>query len=170
MPEQSSASGADSCSLHAFDELLSLDDIFVEYFNEFLQLGIFVSKVEYNRQLNTFIEKKHHSTLINPDEQLIVLDHNPKDEESDVRSIYSGFSEFIQLDEVPEKDEKNTSRLQKHHQGQVMDWVKTERLALFWRTELYRQYKLCKLLLRPIINEREGSEVSSQGVGGYSRQ
>jgi hypothetical protein len=54
MPEQPSASIVESCSIHDFDELLSLDDIFVEYFNEFLRLGTFVQKIEYNRELNTF--------------------------------------------------------------------------------------------------------------------
>lgn len=57
MPEQPSASTVDSCSIHDFDELLSLDDVFVEYFNEFLRLGTFVQKLEYNRELNTFVER-----------------------------------------------------------------------------------------------------------------
>ena len=169
MPEQSSTSAADSCSLHAFDELLSLDDIFVEYFNEFLQSGIFVQKIEYHRQLNTFVEKNHDPSLANGDE-IAVIDDEKRRNDVDSRSIYSGFSDFIQLDEIPERTEKNAARLQKHRQVQMMEWAKAERLGLFWRTELYRQYKLCKLLLRPLTIEKEGSEHSSQGIGGYSRQ
>lgn len=169
MPEPSSSSATDSCSLHGFDELLSLDDIFVEYFNEFLRLGLFVPKVEYNRQLNTFIEKKIDPHL-NNDDQFLPIDDDRRESQTETDSIYSGFSDFIELDQVPQPTEKHLARLQKFRQVQMMDWAKTERLALFWRTELYRQYKLCKLLLRPIAIERDQSEYSSQGIGGYSRQ
>lgn len=169
MPEQPSASIADSCSIHDFDELLSLDDIFVEYFNEFLRLGIFVPKIEYDRELNTFTEKKTPQLPILTDEDTSNQEKASSDE-IDIRSIYSGFSEIIQLDDVPEEAMKITSRLQKTRQIQMMEWTKTERLGLFWRTELYRQYKLCKLLLRPLTTEKEASEYSSQGIGGYSRQ
>ncbi|CAF0735296.1 unnamed protein product [Rotaria sordida] len=169
MPEQPSASFAESCTIHDFDELLSLDDIFVEYFNEFLRLGTFVQKIEYNRELNTFIEKNHDKILNTNDENLL-HDNEKKSNEIDNNSIYSGFSDLIQLDDVPELTNKNNLNIQKDHQVQIMEWVKTERLNLFWRTELYRQYKLCKLLLRPLTTENEPSEYSSQGIGGYSRQ
>jgi hypothetical protein len=169
MPEQPSASIIDSCSIHDFDELLSLDDVFVEYFNEFLRLGIFVQKIEYNRELNTFIEKKHNQILDTKNENS--LDDNQKlQNEIDNNSIYSGFSDLIQLDEIPDEKNNNNSRLQKNRQAQMMEWTKNWRLSLFWRTEFYRQYKLCKLLLRPLTTEKEASEYSSQGIGGYSRQ
>jgi hypothetical protein len=149
MPEQPSASVAESCSIHDFDELLSLDDIFVEYFNVFLRLGTFVQKVEYNRELNTFIEIKQDQIPDLNDENS--LDNNSKTpNENDNNSLYSGFSDLIQLDEVPEEAKHNSLRLEKVRQIQMMDWAKNERLGLFWRTELYRQYKLCKLLLRPL--------------------
>ncbi|CAF4253930.1 unnamed protein product [Rotaria socialis] len=170
MPEQPSASFADSCTIHDFDELLSLDDIFVEYFNEFLRLGTFVQKLEYNRELNTFIEKISDNLLNTNNEQLLIGDNVKKTGDTDTNSLYSGFSDIIQLDEVPEQTKRRHANSQKIHQSQIMDWVKTERLGLFWRTEFYRQYKLCKLILRPIANENEPSEYSSQGIGGYSRQ
>ena len=169
MPEQPSASVAESCSIHDFDELLSLDDVFVEYFNEFLRLGTFVQKIEYNRELNTFIEKTRDQIPDPNDENS--LDNNQKTQnEIDNNSLYSGFSDLIQLDEVPDETKHNSVRLQKLQQVQMMEWAKNERLGLFWRTELYRQYKLCKLLLRPLTTEKEASEYSSQGIGGYSRQ
>ena len=169
MPEQSSASVTDSCSIHDFDELLSLDDIFVDYFNEYLRLGTFVYKIKYNRQLNTFIEKR-------PDKIFDINDLNlPSESEqsskdADRMSVLSGFSNSIELDEIPDEIIKNNSQAERTRQAQVMDWVKNERLGLFWRTELYRQYKLCKLLLRPLATQKEASEYSSQGIGGYSRQ
>ncbi|CAF1078355.1 unnamed protein product [Adineta steineri] len=169
MPEQSSASVTDSCSIHDFDELLSLDDIFVDYFNEFLRSGMFVHKLEYNRELNTFIEKPNDKLLNLTDENISNIIQKPSNE-IDTLSVFSGFSDTIQLDEVPDEIIQKTSNSQKLHQAQIMEWVKNERLGLFWRTELYRQYKLCKLLLRPLITEKEPSVHSSQGIGGYSRQ
>ncbi|CAF3432647.1 unnamed protein product [Rotaria sp. Silwood1] len=169
MPEQPSASFADSCTIHEFDELLSLDDIFVEYFNEFLRLGTFVQKIEYNRELNTFIERTQDK-ILNINDEKSSNNNEKKINEMDTNSIYSGFSDIIQLDDIPELTHNNNSNAQKTRQAQIMEWVKNERLVLFWRTELYRQYKLCKLLLRPLTNENEPSEYSSQGIGGYSRQ
>lgn len=55
-------------------------------------------------------------------------------------------------------------------QNKVFDWVRKERLPLFFRTNLFREFKLCKLLVRPLDEERRDSEVSSQCIGGYSRQ
>ena len=169
MPEQPSASIADSCAIHDFDELLSLDDIFVEYFNEFLRLGTFVQKIEYNRELHTFIERNQDKVL-NASDDNSFGDNKRQSNEIDASSLYSGFSDLVQLDDVPELMNKSSSHLRKTRQAQIMEWVKTERLNLFWRTELYRQYKLCKLLLRPLTTEKESSEYSSQGIGGYSRQ
>lgn len=169
MPEQPSASFAESCTIHDFDELLALDDIFVEYFNEFLRLGMFIQKLEYNRELNTFLEKtpdKQSSAIT----ESVFIDSGRKRDDTETNSLYSGFTEMVELDEVPEQTIKNNANSQKVRQAQIMDWVKTERLSLFWRTELYRQYKLCKLILRPLGNENEPSEYSSQGIGGYSRQ
>ncbi|UJR27743.1 hypothetical protein I4U23_009018 [Adineta vaga] len=169
MPEQSSASDTDSCSIHDFGELLSLDDIFVDYFNEYLRLGAFVHKIEYNRELNTFIEKQHDKLRVIIDEN-IADDNQKQSNDIDTVSVLSGFSDAIQLDEIPDEIIQRNSQAERTRQTQILEWVKNERLGLFWRTELYRQYKLCKLLLRPLATHKEASEYSSQGIGGYSRQ
>ena len=165
MPEPSTTSAADSCTIRDFDELLSLDDVFVEYFNEFLRLGTFVQKLEYDRHLNTFVERPRASPLNANDGSSSV-----NDDDDDNESVHSDSSEFIQLDAIPERMPGLDPSLQKTRQAQMMDWTKNERLSLFWRTELYRQYKLCKLLVRPLISSKEASDYSSQRIGGYSRQ
>ncbi len=55
-------------------------------------------------------------------------------------------------------------------QNKIFDWVRKERLPLFFRTNLFREFKLCKLLARPLDEERRESVASSQNIGGYSRQ
>jgi hypothetical protein len=54
-------------------------------------------------------------------------------------------------------------------QQKVFDWVRKERLPLFFRTNLFREFKLCKLLVRTLDDGRDSS-ASSQNIGGYSRQ
>ncbi len=55
-------------------------------------------------------------------------------------------------------------------QNKIFDWVRKERLPLFFRTNLFREFKLCKLLVRPLDDDRRDSVASSQLIGGYSRQ
>jgi hypothetical protein len=169
MLEQSATSTDNSCSFHAFDELLSLDDIFVEYFNEFLQLGAFVQKIEYTRQLNTFVTKTREQSLLFDDDNDDIV-RNDEHDNIDHQNVYNDLSNIIQLDDIPVRSEKTRLRLEKYRHTQIMEWIKTERLDLFRRTELYRQYKLCKLLVRPLEIERERSDESGQSIGGYSRQ
>uniref|UniRef100_A0A1I8GIC0 RGS domain-containing protein n=1 Tax=Macrostomum lignano TaxID=282301 RepID=A0A1I8GIC0_9PLAT len=50
----------------------------------------------------------------------------------------------------------------------IMTWAQNERLPLFTKTELYREYKLCKLLLRPVDARKIGTRPGTF-VRGYSR-
>ncbi len=54
--------------------------------------------------------------------------------------------------------------------SKIFDWVRKERLPLFFRTNLFREFKLCKLLVRTLGDDRSDSLASSQNIGGYSRQ
>ncbi|KAK3576327.1 hypothetical protein CHS0354_039734 [Potamilus streckersoni] len=53
---------------------------------------------------------------------------------------------------------------------QMLIWAKTNRLPLFLSTQLFREFKLCKLLLRPLDDRYSASRHSSQQIRGYSRQ
>ena len=63
-----------------------------------------------------------------------------------------------------------TFNLNETEQNKVFDWVRHERLPLFFRTDFFRDFKLCKLLTRSLDDERSDSATSSQLIGGYSRQ
>jgi hypothetical protein len=63
-----------------------------------------------------------------------------------------------------------TFNLNETEQNKVFDWVRHERLPLFFRTDFFRDFKLCKLLTRSLDEERSDSTTSSQLIGGYSRQ
>ncbi|KAH9492920.1 hypothetical protein Btru_032617 [Bulinus truncatus] len=52
----------------------------------------------------------------------------------------------------------------------MLEWARQERLPLFLRTQLFRELKLVKLLLRPLDNDRQtASRDSSRNIRGYSR-
>lgn len=52
----------------------------------------------------------------------------------------------------------------------MLEWAREERLPLFLRTQLFRELKLVKLLLRPLEIERQSaSRGSSRNIRGYSR-
>ncbi|CAH1792455.1 unnamed protein product [Owenia fusiformis] len=52
----------------------------------------------------------------------------------------------------------------------MLAWAKAERLPFFLNTELFREFKLCKLLLRQLEDGRMSGKSSQQQVRGYSRQ
>ncbi|XP_052275180.1 uncharacterized protein LOC127874696 isoform X4 [Dreissena polymorpha] len=52
----------------------------------------------------------------------------------------------------------------------MLQWARKERLPLFLSTQLFREFKLCKLLLRPLDDRYSASRGSSHQIRGYSRQ
>ncbi|KAL4237950.1 hypothetical protein ACF0H5_002660 [Mactra antiquata] len=52
----------------------------------------------------------------------------------------------------------------------MLQWARKERLPLFLSTQLFREFKLCKLLLRPLDDRYSASRGSSRNIRGYSRQ
>ncbi|CAF1206547.1 unnamed protein product, partial [Didymodactylos carnosus] len=136
-----------------------LNDIFVDYFNEFLKCNAFPQLIEYNRESHTFLEQKsdHNKNK-----------HDDSDEQNNDDNLL--FDRVFQFDDIKVGDNTKTKTFDKLRQAQMIEWARSERLQLFWRTELYREYKLCKQILRPLTTEKDGSLYSSQGIGGYSRQ
>ncbi|XP_012937168.1 uncharacterized protein LOC101859632 [Aplysia californica] len=52
----------------------------------------------------------------------------------------------------------------------MLEWAREERLPLFLRTQLFRELKMAKLLLRPLEFDRQSaSRGSSRNLRGYSR-
>ena len=87
---------------------------------------------------------------------------------------------IVEPDRLPKNvtiKSSNLSRTSDHSQNlneteenKIFDWVRQERLPLFFRTDFFREFKLCKLLTRPLEDLAGDSRTSSQLIGGYSRQ
>ncbi|XP_076463584.1 LOW QUALITY PROTEIN: uncharacterized protein LOC143295827 [Babylonia areolata] len=52
----------------------------------------------------------------------------------------------------------------------MLEWARQERLPMFLKTQLFRELKLVKLLLRPLEERQSASRGSSRNLRGYSRQ
>ncbi|XP_071509749.1 uncharacterized protein [Diadema antillarum] len=123
-----------------FDSLLAYDDLFLDYFNAFLQYPAFPQPLYYNRLTGSFQEVEDEAPYRG------VLDASDRDPR---RGLYG-----------PGDAERE----------RIMEWARQERLPLFLRTKLFLEYKLCKLLIRPLDERRSTSRPSSRGLRGYSRQ
>ncbi|XP_030854657.1 uncharacterized protein LOC575237 isoform X3 [Strongylocentrotus purpuratus] len=123
-----------------FDSLLAYDDLFLDYFNAFLQYPAFPQPLYYNRLTGSFQEVE--------DDSPYGAVHSSGG--GDHRRRYYG----------PGDAERE----------RIMDWARRERLPLFLRTKLFLEYKLCKLLIRPLEERRSTSRPSSRGLRGYSRE
>lgn len=149
-------------SNYALEDLLAFDDIFLDYFNNFLKNPAFPQQIQYNRYLGLFEE-------INPlQNSIIIIDRLPK-------RVTNRLASNFHLARVTSpsnnsSDGNNTPNLNETEQNKVFDWVRQERLPLFFRTDFFREFKLCKLLSRSLDEQRADSETSSQLIGGYSRQ
>ncbi|XP_072031975.1 uncharacterized protein [Amphiura filiformis] len=124
-----------------FEALLAYDDLFLDYFNAFLSLPAFPQPLYYNRLTGTFQEVEDEQTVLG--------------------SIDDEVSVTLQRASYAPTD---------YERERIFDWAKKERLSLFLRTKLFLEYKLCKLLIRPLDERRSASRVSSsRNLRGYSR-
>ncbi|XP_067943114.1 regulator of G-protein signaling 22-like [Watersipora subatra] len=131
------------------EDLLTYDDLFLDYFNAFLQLPAFAEPLEYDRLVGTFQEvitvPAEPTTPVPPTS---ALSRSPFGSRSGKRYGVS--------------DEERES---------MLEWCKNNRLPYFLETKLFRELKLLKLLLRALDErfQRSASHKSSQ-IRGYSRQ
>ncbi|XP_062595147.1 regulator of G-protein signaling 22-like isoform X12 [Saccostrea cucullata] len=123
------------------EDLLAYDDLFLDYFNAFLSLPVFPQPLRYNRLTGDFEDASKHL-------------------HRDSSSVSSETSEEDNLPYGTTDSERD----------KLLEWAREERLPLFLSTQLFREFKLCKLLLRPLDDRYSASRNSSNQLRGYSRQ
>nr|XP_011425853.2 regulator of G-protein signaling 22 isoform X2 [Crassostrea gigas] len=123
------------------EDLLAYDDLFLDYFNAFLSLPVFPQPLRYNRLTGDFEDASKHL-------------------HRDSSSVSSSSSEGNNLPYGTTDSERD----------KLLEWAREERLPLFLSTQLFREFKLCKLLLRPLDDRYSASRNSSNQLRGYSRQ
>ena len=118
-------------------------------------LKAFPQPIQYNRFRSIFEEIDRSQTSI------IQLDRLPK-------QVTHTLAKSLKLNDVEDNGSPSLNQIE---QNKVFDWVRQERLPLFFRTDFFREFKLCRLVTRSLEDEDDtDSTVSSQLIGGYSRQ
>ncbi|KAK6183535.1 hypothetical protein SNE40_011001 [Patella caerulea] len=123
------------------EDLLTYDDLFLDYFNAFLALPVFPQALAYNRLTGAFEE--------------VPSPYNTTVADSLGCPSPASTLPYGATDAVREN---------------MLQWAREERLPLFLSTQLFRELKLCKLLLRPLDDRNSASRGSSRQIRGYSRQ
>ena len=142
---------------------------FVSDFHFFLLIRkAFPQLVQYNRYLGLFEELEPTANSI------VHTDRLPKHVTIGATHVINSGSGNLSQSNKNASDAGGgkglTFNLNETEQNKVFDWVRHERLPLFFRTDFFRDFKLCKLLTRSLDEERSDSTTSSQLIGGYSRQ
>ncbi|XP_039594642.1 uncharacterized protein LOC120516777 isoform X2 [Polypterus senegalus] len=118
----------------SLEDLLTYDDLFLQYFNTFLALPVFPIRLHYERLTGLL----HELDGLLPELSV------PAEQDTPSPSYGATDSE----------------------REKVLEWLQAERLRGFL-SRLFVEYKLAKLLLRPLDHLRPPSP---QGLRGYSRQ
>ncbi|XP_054241252.1 regulator of G-protein signaling 22 [Indicator indicator] len=136
-----------SITEEVFEECLATDDMFVDYFNEFLSLPTFAQPVKFNSDFGVF-------EVVNDAPQHLEsqLKKNLHDQKSP-NLIYNVLRKA--------KDDGQTSKLRSASPAlavdpndttmyldreQAMQWIKEERLPAFLESDCYFEYRLAKLI------------------------
>ncbi|ESO83511.1 hypothetical protein LOTGIDRAFT_236545 [Lottia gigantea] len=123
------------------EDLLTYDDLFLDYFNAFLALPVFPQALAYDRLTGAFEEVSSPYNTTASDSMGYVSPSPPLP--------------YGATDTVREN---------------MLQWAREERLPLFMSTQLFRELKLCKLLLRALDDRNSASRGSSRQIRGYSRE
>nr|XP_039254136.1 uncharacterized protein LOC120331161 [Styela clava] len=140
--------GNDSVVPDRLEESLSCDDLFLEYFNSFLELSAFPLRIRYDRLTGTFHEVNKNEEFGHEISQKTKSKMIDISLTGNVHGLFGGPPYGVRDDE----------------KERVLQWAHQNRLPLFLQTRLYREFKLCKLLLRPLDFRRGSSRIR-----GYSR-
>ncbi|CAK8693166.1 unnamed protein product [Clavelina lepadiformis] len=153
----------------SLEESLSCDDLFLEYFNKFLTFPAFPQRLCYSRFTGTFHDLEKETPPVAP-----ICDN--QDGADDVSRIFSlhinggrGQGGIIPGGTATAGGRANGATgpiyaAKDDERERLINWAKEYRLPFFLETQMYRELKLCKLLVRPLDPRRGSSRIR-----GYSR-
>ncbi|XP_069710526.1 regulator of G-protein signaling 22 [Phaenicophaeus curvirostris] len=130
-----------------FEECLATDDMFVDYFNEFLSLPTFVQPVKFNSDFGVFEIVDDAPQRLESQLKKILQDQKPPNPIYDVlrKAKNDGeLSKMCSASPVFNIDPNyNTMCLDRE---QAIQWIKKERLPAFLESDCYFEYRLAKLI------------------------
>ncbi|XP_071594150.1 LOW QUALITY PROTEIN: regulator of G-protein signaling 22 [Heliangelus exortis] len=130
-----------------FEEYLATDNLFVDYFNEFLSLPTFAQPVKFNSEFGVFEVVNDAPQRLESQLKKILHDQKPPNPIYDVlrRAKNDGqLSKMCRTSPTFNIDPNyNTMCLDRE---QAMQWIKKERLPAFLESDCYFEYRLAKLI------------------------
>ncbi|KAM9386838.1 LOW QUALITY PROTEIN: regulator of G-protein signaling 22 [Phaethornis superciliosus] len=130
-----------------FEECLATDNMFVDYFNEFLSLPTFGQPVKFNSEFGVFEVVNDAPQRLERQLKKILHDQKPPNPIYDVlrRGKNDGqLSKMCRTSPTFNIDPNyNTMCLDRE---QAMQWIKEERLPAFLESDCYFEYRLAKLI------------------------
>lgn len=144
------------------EDILATDDLFVEYFNEYLSLPVFLEPLWFNRDLGTFevVDGAKQKVAKRLKAAIRASKGVPKIYRPAQRHSFSTISliplEGSSTSNVEEIDTSFSVTMLNKEQG--MKWVKTHRFPTFLRSDLYVEYRLAKIVSQVDCAEMSGDE------------
>uniref|UniRef100_H2Z5E4 RGS domain-containing protein n=1 Tax=Ciona savignyi TaxID=51511 RepID=H2Z5E4_CIOSA len=128
-----------------FDEFLATDDLFVDYFNAYLELPSFPEPLRFNTNTGAF-------EVLTPDKfKLADKIKSLARSKTPISKVYK-VTCMGNLEKEKEEENKGNEEIKTSFsvkcldKEQGMQWIKRFRLPTFLRSELYMEYRLAKLL------------------------
>ncbi|XP_039592812.1 regulator of G-protein signaling 22 isoform X2 [Polypterus senegalus] len=129
-----------------FEDCLAADDMFVDYFNEFLSLPHFFEPVRFNKDIGAFEIVNDAEEALTNRVKALLYNYKPKHPVYDV--IRKTTKQFLQLkpEPNPELEINNSYIVKTLEREQGLAWVRKERLPYFLQSDCYFEYRIAKLL------------------------
>ncbi|ELU03775.1 hypothetical protein CAPTEDRAFT_221083 [Capitella teleta] len=169
------------------EDLLAYDDLFLQYFNAFLSLprGLNPDKVlallandtyRLSRDLVCGLKDVFASQDLNVDKNFVLVTVKVFPQPLVYNRLTGTFvqvegQQFAYSATHVQKPDTPPYGATDEERDRMLQWAREERLPHFLKTQLFREFKLCKMLLRPLDDHFSASRRSSgHMLRGYSRQ
>ncbi|XP_076806464.1 regulator of G-protein signaling 22-like [Clavelina lepadiformis] len=147
MPEKTISTDPPYPEAEDFEEYLAIDDLFVDYFNAFLELPSFPEPLRFNPDTGGFEVLTPAKNQLADKIKAIARAQTPRS------AVYKHAIAnppprlpHYENDEEEDEEVKTSFNVKCLDKEQGIQWIKEHRLPTFLRSDLYMEYRLAKLL------------------------
>ncbi|KAJ8032832.1 Regulator of G-protein signaling 22 [Holothuria leucospilota] len=159
MPEKRLSVVPPEVTVEDLEDFLATDDLFIEYFNHFLQLPTFPEPLFFNKDRGGF------EVVSDAKQELKSRLRSVARAQQKRKPIYNAPHQVILEKQPPmmpwhyeqqeEPDLKTSFKVQCLNKDQGIHWIKDERLPAFLQSDCYLEYRLAKLISQTEIASKE---------------
>ncbi|CAH2285664.1 regulator of G- signaling 22 [Pelobates cultripes] len=127
-----------------FEDFLAIDDLLVEYFNEFLSLPTFADAIKFNKTFGIFEVTNKEPERLRQQMKELLRKHQPPDNIYAATRSVTGFK--AKKSSITNISIDNTYSVMCLNREQGVQWIKRERVPAFLKSDCYFEYRLAKLM------------------------